>query len=115
MQALSDNMPNILIHSSGMKVITTCSPKNFDLVKGIGADAVYDYVGSNQLYTKSRSDVSSAFLVSASKFVKQRMTPCHSSLIRSTQKRRQQFVQTHSVLKVGNLLMSLMLHAPDQT
>ena len=28
---------------SGYKVITTCSPHNFDLVKGLGADEVYDY------------------------------------------------------------------------
>ena len=28
---------------SGYTVITTCSPRNFDLVKKLGADAVYDY------------------------------------------------------------------------
>lgn len=28
---------------AGYKVITTCSPRNFDLVKSLGADAVYDY------------------------------------------------------------------------
>ncbi|CAN6656469.1 hypothetical protein TRVA0_029S00386 [Trichomonascus vanleenenianus] len=28
---------------SGYKVITTCSPKNFDMVKSLGADAVFDY------------------------------------------------------------------------
>ncbi|RDW83429.1 putative zinc-binding oxidoreductase ToxD-2 [Coleophoma crateriformis] len=28
---------------SGLKVVTTCSPRNFDLVKSLGADAVYDY------------------------------------------------------------------------
>lgn len=28
---------------SGYRVITTCSPKNFDLVRSLGADAVYDY------------------------------------------------------------------------
>lgn len=28
---------------SGLSVITTCSPCNFDLVKGLGADAVFDY------------------------------------------------------------------------
>lgn len=28
---------------SGLTVITTCSPRNFDLVKGLGADAVFDY------------------------------------------------------------------------
>lgn len=28
---------------SGYKVITTCSPRNFDLVRSLGADAVYDY------------------------------------------------------------------------
>jgi NADPH:quinone reductase-like Zn-dependent oxidoreductase len=29
---------------SGYTVVTTCSPRNFDLVKSLGADAVYDYV-----------------------------------------------------------------------
>ena len=29
--------------SSGLTVITTCSPRNNDLVKGLGADAVFDY------------------------------------------------------------------------
>ena len=28
---------------SGLKVLTTCSPKNFGLVKSLGADAVFDY------------------------------------------------------------------------
>lgn len=28
---------------SGLKVITTCSPRNFDLVKSLGADQVFDY------------------------------------------------------------------------
>ncbi|KAJ5404603.1 hypothetical protein N7509_004474 [Penicillium cosmopolitanum] len=28
---------------SGYTVITTCSPRNFDLVRSLGADAVYDY------------------------------------------------------------------------
>ena len=28
---------------SGMNVLTTCSPGNFDYVKGLGADAVFDY------------------------------------------------------------------------
>lgn len=28
---------------SGYMVITTCSPHNFDLVRGLGADSVYDY------------------------------------------------------------------------
>ncbi|MCJ1388509.1 hypothetical protein MMC18_001356 [Xylographa bjoerkii] len=28
---------------SGLKVITTCSPKHFDLVKSLGADVVFDY------------------------------------------------------------------------
>lgn len=28
---------------SGFRVVTTCSPKNFDLVKSFGADDVYDY------------------------------------------------------------------------
>lgn len=29
---------------SGRKVITTCSPKHFALMKELGADEVYDYV-----------------------------------------------------------------------
>ncbi|KAL4876212.1 hypothetical protein BJY04DRAFT_210759 [Aspergillus karnatakaensis] len=32
---------------SGYTVITTCSPRNFDLVKSLGADAVYDYNDPN--------------------------------------------------------------------
>ncbi|KAJ6093453.1 Protein TOXD [Penicillium sp. IBT 16267x] len=28
---------------SGYTVLTTCSPRNFDLVRGLGADAVFDY------------------------------------------------------------------------
>jgi len=28
---------------SGLKVVTTCSPRNFDLVRRLGADAVFDY------------------------------------------------------------------------
>lgn len=28
---------------SGYKVLTTCSPRNFDYVKSLGADAVFDY------------------------------------------------------------------------
>lgn len=31
---------------SGQTVITTCSPRNFDLVKNLGADLVLDYVSS---------------------------------------------------------------------
>ena len=29
--------------ASGYKVVTTCSPRNFDFVKGLGVDEVYDY------------------------------------------------------------------------
>ncbi|BCS02740.1 zinc-binding alcohol dehydrogenase family protein [Aspergillus luchuensis] len=32
---------------SGYKVLTTCSPRNFDLVKGLGADEVFDYNAPN--------------------------------------------------------------------
>ncbi|TVY37258.1 Protein TOXD [Lachnellula occidentalis] len=28
---------------SGLKVVTTCSPRNFDFVRGLGADVVFDY------------------------------------------------------------------------
>lgn len=31
---------------SGRKVITTCSPKHFELARSRGADEVFDYVGS---------------------------------------------------------------------
>ena len=30
---------------SGLTVITTASPRNFDFVKSLGADHVFDYVG----------------------------------------------------------------------
>jgi NADPH:quinone reductase-like Zn-dependent oxidoreductase len=44
---------------SGLEVITTCSPRNFDLVKSLGADKVFDYnspsVGSEiREYTNNR-------------------------------------------------------------
>lgn len=29
---------------SGLKVVTTCSPHNFDFVRKLGADTVFDYV-----------------------------------------------------------------------
>jgi len=29
--------------SAGLTVVTTCSPRNFDLVKSYGADAAFDY------------------------------------------------------------------------
>ena len=32
---------------SGYKVLTTCSPRNFDLVRSLGADEVYDYKDAN--------------------------------------------------------------------
>ena len=32
-----------LLRLSGYKVVTTASPRNFDLVKSLGADAVFDY------------------------------------------------------------------------
>ncbi|GLB07515.1 hypothetical protein AtubIFM57258_002858 [Aspergillus tubingensis] len=32
---------------SGYKVLTTCSPRNFDLVRSLGADEVYDYNNAN--------------------------------------------------------------------
>ncbi|KAE9394815.1 hypothetical protein BT96DRAFT_1046944, partial [Gymnopus androsaceus JB14] len=31
---------------SGLRLITTCSPRNFDLVKSLGAELVYDYADS---------------------------------------------------------------------
>lgn len=41
--------------ASGYKVLTTCSSRNFDLVKKLGADAVYDYKDSNSA-SKIRED-----------------------------------------------------------
>jgi len=32
-----------VLHRSGYEVITTCSPRNFDLVKSLGASAAFDY------------------------------------------------------------------------
>ena len=32
-----------LLRLSGYKVVTTASPRNFDLVRSLGADAVFDY------------------------------------------------------------------------
>lgn len=37
-----------LLSSSGLTVITTCSPRNFDLVKSYGADKVFDYSDSTE-------------------------------------------------------------------
>jgi len=34
---------------SGLKVITTCSPKYFGMMKDLGADLVYDYVSCSML------------------------------------------------------------------
>ena len=34
-----------LAHASGYKIVTTASPRNFDLVKALGADVVIDMVG----------------------------------------------------------------------
>lgn len=42
---------------SGMTVITTCSPKNFDLVKSLGANAVFDYHDSEKCASEIRSFV----------------------------------------------------------
>lgn len=42
---------------SGYKVLTTCSPRNLDLVKSRGADAVYDYKDPNSA-SKIREDTS---------------------------------------------------------
>lgn len=33
---------------SGLNVVTTCSPKNFDLVKSYGADAAFDYADAKK-------------------------------------------------------------------
>ena len=32
-----------LAHASGYKIVTTASPRNFELVKSLGADEVFDY------------------------------------------------------------------------
>jgi len=36
-----------VLNSSGLEVITTCSKHNFDLVKSLGADHVFDYSSSS--------------------------------------------------------------------
>jgi hypothetical protein len=36
--------------SSGCTVITTCSPKHFELMRDRGADVVFDYVSTGHLY-----------------------------------------------------------------
>ena len=36
------------VNSSGLTVITTCSPRNFDLVKKYGADAAFDYSNADE-------------------------------------------------------------------
>jgi NADPH:quinone reductase-like Zn-dependent oxidoreductase len=36
-------MQQLILTRSGLHVITTCSPKNFDLVRSRGADRVFDY------------------------------------------------------------------------
>jgi len=47
------------VRRSGLEVITTCSPSNFELVTGFGADKVFDYnsptVGADiRQYTKNK-------------------------------------------------------------
>lgn len=38
-----------LAKSAGYKVVATCNPHNFELVKSYGADAVYDYHSASAL------------------------------------------------------------------
>lgn len=45
------------IFRSACKVVTTCSPRNFDLVKDLGADLILDYV-STQLMVSSTAQSS---------------------------------------------------------
>lgn len=42
---------------SGFRVITTCSPRNFDLVKSRGADEVYDYRNIDECVKNIRASV----------------------------------------------------------
>ena len=42
---------------SGFKVITTCSPQNFDLVKEVGADEAYDYHEFDQCVNSIKKSV----------------------------------------------------------
>ncbi|KAH9840991.1 GroES-like protein [Rhodofomes roseus] len=44
-----------LAHLSGYKVVTTASPHNFELVKSLGADAVYDYNDPDVVATIKRA------------------------------------------------------------
>jgi NADPH:quinone reductase-like Zn-dependent oxidoreductase len=36
-------LTNLTLQSANWKVITTCSPRNFDLARSLGADEVFDY------------------------------------------------------------------------
>jgi NADPH:quinone reductase-like Zn-dependent oxidoreductase len=40
--------------NSGFTVVTTCSPKNFELVKSLGADAVFDYNDADRCVAEIR-------------------------------------------------------------
>lgn len=42
-----------MLHRSGLKVITTASPRNFDLLESLGADHVFDYVRTNRSEIKT--------------------------------------------------------------
>ena len=42
---------------SGFRVVTTCSAKNFDLVKSYGADEAYDYHDIHQCKTDLKKSV----------------------------------------------------------
>jgi NADPH:quinone reductase-like Zn-dependent oxidoreductase len=42
-----------LAHLSGYKVVTTASPYNFELVKSLGADAMFDVSLSQKVYPQN--------------------------------------------------------------
>jgi NADPH:quinone reductase-like Zn-dependent oxidoreductase len=84
---------------SGFKVVTTCSPRNFDLVSGLGADVVLDYVGRFPIsapvpqtlhagvYAKSMAFLSSVTPTVVAGSVPQPPTPFSISSTRSPRRR----------------------------
>jgi hypothetical protein len=76
------------------KVVTTCSPKHFDLMKDRGADLVYDYVGKSQSRNLAfRIDKSSATRKSASRSGQRPMAQYRKPSTQCPQTRQQQSVQ----------------------
>ena len=76
------------MHRSGLRVITTSSPKHFALLKDRGADVIFDYVSLEALHTHMDFLLtipfnSSVIQTSANRSVKLQRIAYHSSLILS--------------------------------